>query len=189
MINIEEQNFRTWLDKYFDLFPKKNPIIISLITGLGIYSLGLIISIIGRFTWLYVRTYQIYLIIFGIIWVASWMRWGHIEFFRIVKDYPFSLEDSKKGNFIAVLTAKLKLATSHRLLLTASILLTLSFYLCIIGFWFLEVKFIGTKFYIPTFISQEWFCGRFLILKAVTLLLLSTPVGFLIGKWHTNSHI
>ena len=185
-MNLEEQNFRTWLDKYFDLFPNRNPIIVSFIGGLGIYLLGLIISIIGGFTWLYIETYQHFLTIFGIIWVAGWMHWGHLELFQIINAYPFSLDDSEDEDFKAALSTKLKLGNDHRLLLTISLLLTLSFYVFIIGFWFLEEKFLGLRFYIPPFISKEWFTGDSLILKAFTLLFLSTPVGFLIGTSGTQ---
>ena len=164
-MNIEEHNFRTWLDKYFDLFSQKSPVAVSSISGLAIYchlcqtptalldvavssisglaiySFGLAISIIGKFTGLYAKGYITYLALFCIIWVASWMRWGHFEFFRIINAFPFSSDDSENGDLMAVLSAKLKLATDNRLLLTVSLFLTLAFYSFIIGFWFLEPKF------------------------------------------------
>lgn len=181
MINIEEQDFRSWLDKYFDLFPKKSLITISFITCFAIYILGLIIAIIGRFTWLYVKTYQTYLLIFGIIWVASWLRWGHLEIFRIIRNYPFPSEDLENEDLKSSLKVKLKLIHNQRLILIFSFLLTSSFYLAIIVFWFWKVKFFGPKFYIPPFISKEWFYGRSIIFKVFDLLVLATPVGFLIG--------
>lgn len=182
MIDIEEKKFRSWLDKYFDLFPPKNPIVVSLGSAFAIYLLGFIISIIGKFVWLYIKTYMTLFVLFGITWVASWMRWGHYEFFRIIKDFPFS----SKHYRTSVLIRKLKLATDNRLLLVISILLTFSLYFCIIGCWLGNIRLFGQNFYFPAFISTDWFSGPALIPKILTLIILITPTSFLIGTSGTQ---
>lgn len=170
-----------WIQDYFNFFPKLNPIIVSIITGIIIYTIGLIISFIGKFHLLYIKTYVIYLSIFGIIWVLSWVGWGHKELLKILTNLLLTNETLKRKDIISSFKLKLKLSTNPYVIFTISLLLTLSLLAIIIIFWVLKIEFFQGRLFFAPIVPEGWFIGKSLYLKLSILIIHAIPVGFLLG--------
>ena len=114
-MRFEAKNFQSWTDKIFDLFPKLHFIILSTIIGIFIYVLGFIISLLGDFTTLYIKTYSNFLLIFGVIWVFSCLRWGRTVFFNIINDDNFIWNKNyyEKKSLDDIFKQKIKIFECH----------------------------------------------------------------------------
>lgn len=179
------KQYRCWLDIYYDLFPKKSFILVSLGTGILIYIIGLFLSLLGRFLHLYVTTYQVYCLILGIIWVTTCMRWGSIYFFNVVEKilHQYNFPQEKKSELLA---DDLNLITNNRLLIFVSTLLAISFYIAIFIFWIRDYRPFGHTFYLPKFLPQEWYEEPGIIFKYIAIYSGITEVSFLIGTSGTQ---
>lgn len=177
--------YRSWLDIYYDLFPENLFIIISIVTGALVYVIGLVLSLLGGFLHLYVTTYQVYYLILGIVWVSSWMRWGSINFFKIVEKIQHQYNFPQKKNSRSI-ENELHLITNNRLLIFVSILLTFSFYIAIFIFWISDYRPFGQILYIPKFLPQEWYEEPGIIFKYISIYLAITEGCFLIGTSGTQ---
>ncbi len=182
-MRFEAKNFQSWTDKIFDLFPKLHFIILSTIIGIFIYVLGFIISLLGDFTTLYIKTYSNFLLIFGVIWVFSCLRWGRTVFFNIINDDNFIWNKNyyEKKSLDDIFKQKIKIFECHPSIIIISLILSFSFYFFIIYFWFFGETWLDSKIYFAPFISSEWFINPSIYLKLSILLFFATPVGFLIG--------
>lgn len=177
-------NYRTWLDKYFDYFEKNNRsyFLASLFTALFIFLLGLLFSIFGNFTKLYLITPQIYFALLGIIWVMCWFRWGYINFFKIIKDFIPLLELNKRNIVYKKLDSYMKLATSYKIIIPTCIFLILLFFLTVISFY-IKIN-IFTYFHLyHSFLPKEWFYGNNIniFFKSFILTIYASYIGLLVG--------
>ncbi len=113
------------------------------------------------------------------------MRWGSINFFKIVgkiqHQYNFLQEKTSQS-----IENDLRLITNNRLLIFVSILLTVSFYIAIFIFWINNYRPFGQILYIPKFLPQEWYEESGIIFKYVSICLAATEGGFLIGTSGTQ---
>lgn len=182
-MRFEEKNFQSWVDKIFDLFPKLHFITLSIMIGISIYISGFVLSLLGGFNAIYIRTYSLFPLIFGVILVFSSLRWGRTEFFKIINGDNFIWNEDyyKKKSLDDIFKQKIKILECHPLIIIISLILSFSFYFLIINFWFLGETLLDSKIYIAPFISSEWFINPSKYLKLFILLFFATPVGFLIG--------
>lgn len=180
-----KNQYRSWLDSYYDLFPENLFIIISIVTGALIYAIGLVLSLLGGFLHLYVTTSQTYYLILGIVWVSTWMRWGSINTFKMIEkiqhQYNFSQEKTS-----GLIENELRLLTYNRLLIFVSVLLTISFYIAIYIFWINNYRPFGQILYFPKFLPQEWYEEPSIIFKYIHIYLAATEISFLIGTSGTQ---
>lgn len=178
-MEIDEKEFRTWLDKLFDRFPAKEYILISILSGLAFWIIGVLFSIIGGFFSTVIRMPHGLVASFGIGWVMSWLRWGRIEFFRILRTFPVS-PDVDSDRFETMLRKSMKLVTNNMLLVTTSLLLTCFLDFVLINAWYLDgVQ--ATWMSIPRILPVAWYTGPSLILKVLIIFIYSIPVCFLIA--------
>jgi hypothetical protein len=184
-MQLNEKEYRTWIDTYFDFFPLKNVIAVSVISALLLYIIGLALSAIGDFFRLYIKTHAVYLALFGIVWSLSWIRWGHFEFFKLFNKFPINFGDSEKQKTIKnQLNKKLRIATNNYIMLIGSLIITGIFYIVAI-FWIknFHIKIFNLDIFFPLFIPIEWVqnIGGILILKIVVLIFFATIAGFICG--------
>ena len=183
-MKINRYKYRTWIDKYFDYFTnlKIHYSICVLITAITIFLIGLFFSIMGNFIRLYLNTIHIYLVLFGILWVMSWYRWGYLKFFQIVKNLLSFIDLQKKQSVGKKLQNKMEIATNSKYVIISSSVLAILFYLSLF-FWFTKFYSIYKLNFLNPILPDAWFIGPTLtlLLKIATLFIYASFIALLVG--------
>lgn len=166
MEKFEHSKYRSCIDTYINLFsPSSSLILISILAGLLIYLFAIIISIIGNFLWLVLYSYQLYIVILGIIWVTYWNRKLKETFFTVLNSFPIS--DKKFSQFDHILLDK-KIKLTHNPYLH---LVLFIFFLAFISVMVLDFNDLLNIAGLSSIFEREWFAGEKLFLKYLVLIL------------------
>lgn len=164
---IDKESYTSWIDSYFLLFPKLHYIYVSISTGIAIFAIAIIYSLFFNFFKLYIKTYQSFLVILGIIWVMCWIRWGTTYLIKYLNKLidEWGIKDNK--DFVN-LDKNLKLFTKNSILITNSILFTL----IVFGGTHLHLsksQFLLPSLFISSILPAGWYEASNLLYKEILI--------------------
>jgi len=181
---IDKNKYKSWIDSYFLLFPRLNYIAVSSITGIVIFIIGITWSIFFNFFELYIKTYQIYLLIFGIIWVMCWARWGMNYLIVSLNKLIDRWGIEKREDFIK-LNKNLNLLTKNSVLITISLLFTLVIWIWI-HFHISRSQIFIPSLFISPILPPGWYESSNLFAKEIFILFAAIIVFFLVATTGTQ---
>lgn len=165
MEKFEHSEYKSCIDSYINLFSSTSSLILpSILSGLLVYLLAIIISIIGNFFWLVLYNYQLYIVVLGIIWVTYWSTKLKQDFFTILNSLPISNKRFSQLDHI-LLDKKIKLTHNPYLHFVVFVL-----FLVFISMMVLDFNGLINIDGLSSIFGIQWFVGDKLFLKYIVLI-------------------